>query len=228
MLIRSLSNTVPNIVSIIEVRRFHIAFYSRHCHHRVLKTWWYWERRLCVVCVAHSSALLNWRLLLSNDLLLKVAHRVAFLVVSLGVLVWHARTVCCVGWWRLVVQIRWWLVLVLVMMVVNTRRRTDDRRSVESRFLPAILTYWSRRLMKARQNHSKRTEFVWPSSTRPLSQTRNSARRPDRFSQKEQNSSVRCQPVHFSSRHFKFVLTTFLPANFGSTQEPLQPCRNIE
>ena len=38
------------------------------------------------MCVAHSSALLNWRLLLSNDLLLKVAHRVAFLVVSLGVL----------------------------------------------------------------------------------------------------------------------------------------------
>ena len=37
------------------------------------------------MCVAHSSALLNWRLLLSNDLLLKVAHRVAFLVVSLGV-----------------------------------------------------------------------------------------------------------------------------------------------
>ena len=39
MLIMSLSNTVPTIVSIIEVRRFHIAFDSRHCRHRVLKTW---------------------------------------------------------------------------------------------------------------------------------------------------------------------------------------------
>ena len=38
------------------------------------------------MCVAHFSALLNWRLLLSNDLLLKVAHRVAFLVVSLRLL----------------------------------------------------------------------------------------------------------------------------------------------
>ena len=42
------------------------------------------------MCVAHSSALLNWRLLLSNDLLLKVAHRVAFLVVSLGEFEWAA------------------------------------------------------------------------------------------------------------------------------------------
>jgi hypothetical protein len=37
------------------------------------------EQFVCCVC----SALLNWRLLLSNDLLLKVAHRVEFLVVSL-------------------------------------------------------------------------------------------------------------------------------------------------
>ena len=57
-------------------------------------------------------------------------------------------------------------------------------------------------------NKKKRTEFVCPSrsvvnpsavvcpsSTRPLSLARYSARRPDRFSQKEQNSPVRRQPV---------------------------------
>jgi hypothetical protein len=46
----------------------------------------------------------------------------------------------------------------------------------------------------ARQIQSKRTEFVCPSTTRPLSLAQNDARRPDRFSQKEQNSSVRRQP----------------------------------
>ena len=77
MLIRSLSNTVPNIVSIIEVRRFHIAFDSRHCRHCGWRLGDI-ERAVCVFSVC--SALLNWRLLLRNDLLLK--HRVEFLVIS--------------------------------------------------------------------------------------------------------------------------------------------------
>jgi hypothetical protein len=47
----------------------------------------------------------------------------------------------------------------------------------------------------ARSIQSKSTEFVCPSSTRPLSLARNCARRPEVFSQKVQNSSVRRQPV---------------------------------
>jgi hypothetical protein len=52
----------------------------------------------------------------------------------------------------------------------------------------------SQRRLTARQIQSKSTEFVCPSSTCPLSLARNDARRPDRFSQKVQNSSVRRQP----------------------------------
>ena len=54
MLIMSLSNTVPNIVAIIEESRFHFAFDERHFRHLVLKTtWWYLciEREGCVFCV---------------------------------------------------------------------------------------------------------------------------------------------------------------------------------
>jgi hypothetical protein len=54
----------------------------------------------------------------------------------------------------------------------------------------------SERRSTARHIQSKRTEFVCPSSTRPLSPARSGARRPDRFSLKEQNSSVRRQPSH--------------------------------
>jgi hypothetical protein len=59
----------------------------------------------------------------------------------------------------------------------------------------------SERRSTARQIQSKRTEFVCPSSTRSLSLARNGARQPDRFSQKEQNSSVRRQPVHCPLTH---------------------------
>ena len=45
---------------------------------------------------------------------------------------------------------------------------------------------------------SKRTEFVCPSSIRPLSAGSDGARRPDRFSQKEQNLSVRRRSVSCS------------------------------
>ena len=53
----------------------------------------------------------------------------------------------------------------------------------------------SERHSTARQIQSKSTEFVCPSSTSPRSLARNGARRPDKFSQKVQNSYVRHQPV---------------------------------
>jgi hypothetical protein len=53
----------------------------------------------------------------------------------------------------------------------------------------------SERRSTTRQIQSKSTEFVCLSSTRPLLPARNGARRPDRFSKKVQNSSVRRQPV---------------------------------
>ena len=56
MLIMSLSNIVPNIVSIIEESRFHFAFDERHFRHLVLKTttWWYVLREKVVCCVCSA------------------------------------------------------------------------------------------------------------------------------------------------------------------------------